>query len=35
MRTLNKNTSKLTVRFDKELLNLLKNDLKSIRAKKA
>ena len=35
MKTLNKTTTKLTVRFDKELLNLLQNDLKSLRAKKA
>jgi hypothetical protein len=35
MKTLNKTANKLTVRFDKELLNLLKSDLKSVRAKKA
>jgi hypothetical protein len=35
MKTLNKTSNKLTVRFDKELLNLLQNDLKTVRAKKA
>jgi hypothetical protein len=35
MKTLNKNTHKLTVRFDKELLALLQNDLKTAKAKKA
>lgn len=36
MKTRNKTTThKLTIRFDKELLNLLQSDLKSMKAKKA
>lgn len=33
MKTLKKSTSKLTSRFDKELMNLLMSDLKAAKAK--